>query len=472
MRNIFICWSGDRSRRLASALQTYLPTFVPGLVGNTRDTTIFMSDDIAKGTRWFDEVEKELDSADAGVVCVTREALQSGWIHFEAGALARAVRKNEQARGGTLYTYLLGVQPDELTGPLGEFQSTKFEKEDTKKLCAAVVTSMAEHSPSREQWETAFEENWTKFEDAVKAIGPLPASALIPELEELFRRKTFNEPLEECTRQSWIDRYTGTRETIAGLQTYRPIMKADNSYLLDLYNELLGELDGYAMNMGALLLEEKKFRIDQEDGRLVIGNGIKRACESRRGRIRQLVTHLLAPNCAPVLETESRRFAKMASFDAKKTILIHPAERQIQQELDGTRPKRLTDEELSACATSLWEFDRIYFYLVQEKANSSQFEPLIESVEQEFEKVRAVEGGASLIPLHYAIRALKRRFQGEDGWHDRVDLLAAVRRLLASIPKFLEEFRLDKGQQVRDNIAEFRALLNDRTGAPQPRESL
>jgi hypothetical protein len=460
MRNIFLCWSGNRSQRLADALRTYLPTFIPGLVGNAGDTSLFMSADIAKGSRWFDEVERELDKADAGLVCVTREALQSGWIHFEAGALARAVRKNDQARRGTLYTYLLGVQPDELRGPLAEFQSTRFEREDTKKLCAAIVSSMTQDGPAREIWERAFDENWTHFQEAVKAIGPLPADELIPDLEELFRRKTFNEPLDECTRQSWIDRFAGARQTIAGLEMYRPIMKADDSYLLDLYNDLLTELDGYAMDMGALLLEEKKFQIDSEDGRLVVGNGIKRACEGRRGRIRRLVTHLLAPNCAPVLEAESRRYAKIASFDAKKTISIHPAEREIKQEFEGKKQRRLTEEELSACASSLWEFDRIYFYLVQERSDSAQLEQLVESLEQEFEKLRAVDGGASLIPLHYAIRALKKRFQVQDGHRELVGPLTRVGRLLTAIENFLEEFRLDKGKQVRENIEEFRRAVS------------
>ena len=73
-------------------------------------------------------------------------------------------------------------------------------------------------------------------------------------------------------------------------------MSADNTYLLDLYNQLGAELDGYSMNMGALLLKETHFNVDAQSGRLIVGDGIKRACESRRGRIRQLVTHLLAPS--------------------------------------------------------------------------------------------------------------------------------------------------------------------------------
>jgi hypothetical protein len=467
MRNIFICWSGDRSQRLARELRTFLSRIIPDI--EKTGSNLFMSDDIAKGTRWFDAVEKELDRADAGLVCITREALQSGWIHFEAGALARAVRKNEQARADTLYTYLLGVQPDELQGPLAAFQSTRFDREDTKRLSASIAALIAPDADAKKASEQAFDAHWPDFADAVKAIGPLPAAQLIPDLEDLFRRKTFNEAIDDCTRQSWIDRFTAARETIAGLETYRPAMKADDSYLLDLYNDLLGELDGYAMNMGALLLTEKKFDISPEDGKLVVGDGIKRACESRRGRIRQLVTHLLAPNCAPVLEAESRRYAKMSSFDAKKTIVIHPAERELQSELES-KESRLSAEELSRCAASLWEFDRIYYYLVQERTPSASLESLAGSVDHEVEKVRALDGGASLIPLHYAIRALKRQLREQAAARESRELVTRVRKQLSRIAALIDMLGLDKGRQVTDSIDELRALLDDRADAGAVRE--
>ena len=344
-----------------------------------------------------------LAKADVGVVCITREGLRSGWIHFEAGALARTIRKKRR-HGGVLVTYLLGVRPDELTGPLAEYQATSVERDDTRKLCAAIVDVMVQTKAQEPpDWENAFNQNWPNFEAAVKSIGPLPAADLIPGLEDLFRRKTFNEPLEECTRQSWIDRFTAARETLAALESHRPVMSADNSYLLDLYNELGSELDGYSMNMGALLLKQIRFAVDPQSGRLSVGDGIKRACESRRGRIRQLVTHLLSPNCAPVLEADSRRYAKMSSFDSRKTLLIHPAERAIQRRSTGAAvtvgKKELTPDVLEACAASLWEFDRICFYLVQEHDASADTERLVRDVEQEFEKVRAIDGGGSLIPL-------------------------------------------------------------------------
>jgi TIR domain len=459
MEHLFICWSGDRSQRLGEALEEYLPLFVPQI--RSAGTRLFMSRDIPKGIRWFDAVEEELDRADAGLVCITREALQSGWIHFEAGALARAVRKNERLRRGALYTYLLGVQPDELTGPLAAFQSTRFDREDTQRLCASIAASIGTADATGAEWEKAFDDSWPAFERKVEEIPALAASKLIPELESLFRRKTFNEPLDECTRQSWIDRFTAVRETIAGLESHRDAMQADGSYLLDLYNDLLEQLDGYSMNMGALLLHEKKFEIDARDGKLVVGEGVKRACEGRRGRIRQIVTHLLAPNCAPVLEAESRRYAKIASFDARKTILIHPMERAIQQEREGRRQPRLERDELERCAASLWEFDRIYYYLVQEGSPEASLPRLVDAVEQELERVRSVEGASSLVPLHYALRAFERRYRNARQDPGVIELAMRIRPLVTRIASFVGEFELDKGRQLRDNLDELQSLLDE-----------
>ena len=470
MTNLFFCWSEPRSRALARALKEHLPAFIPGLA-DADGSNLFMSDDIVKGSRWFDAVEKQLAKADVGVVCITREGLRSGWIHFEAGALARTIRQKRR-QGGALLTYLLGVRPDELTGPLAEYQATSVDCDDTRKLCAAIVNVMvrtkAQEPPD---WETAFNNHWGKFEAALKEIGPLPAADLIPGLENLFRLKTFNEPLEDCARQSWIERFTAVRETLAVLESHRPVMSADNTYLLDLYNQLGAELDGYSMNMGALLLKENKFDVDGESGRLIVGEGIKRACERRRGSIRQLVTHLLAPNCAPVLEAESRRYAKMSSFDSRKTLLIHPAERAIRRRSSGAAvivgKTKLTDDVLEACAASLWEFDRICFYLCQEHLECAVTERLVHDVEQEFEKVRAIDGGGSLVPLYYALRALKARVSVCELGPPLNDKL---RPLLRNIVHIITRYGLDPGRQVQDVIADVESRLGhtDRTLSVKP----
>jgi hypothetical protein len=79
---VFISWSGQKSRDVASALRDWLP-----LVINSVEP--FMSSrDISAGARWQVEIARQLDTTDFGIVCVTRENQASKWLNFEAGALA------------------------------------------------------------------------------------------------------------------------------------------------------------------------------------------------------------------------------------------------------------------------------------------------------------------------------------------------------------------------------------------------
>jgi hypothetical protein len=77
---LFVCWSGDRSYRLASFLKTWLETVVAGL-------DVFVSSEIEKGTRWSDEIKIALSKSRAGLVCLAWESRESAWINYEAGAL-------------------------------------------------------------------------------------------------------------------------------------------------------------------------------------------------------------------------------------------------------------------------------------------------------------------------------------------------------------------------------------------------
>ena len=125
---VFICWSGERSRKVAELLQQWLPTVLDGLEPT-------YSPDIPKGKLWFDSIILELSRSRAGLVCLTPENLESGWMHFEAGALFHEAK--------TIFTFLFQVQAGELRGPLSEIQSTTATREDTKKLIAAMAEVMA-----------------------------------------------------------------------------------------------------------------------------------------------------------------------------------------------------------------------------------------------------------------------------------------------------------------------------------------
>lgn len=94
--NVFISWSGERSRWVADALRDWLPAVL-------QSVKPWMSADIKKGTRGQTTISDKLDKVKVGIVCLTPENLQEPWILFEAGALSKAVDKNSY-----VCTYLLG----------------------------------------------------------------------------------------------------------------------------------------------------------------------------------------------------------------------------------------------------------------------------------------------------------------------------------------------------------------------------
>ena len=76
------------------------------------------------------DVAQDLDEARTGIVFLTPENVASPWMHFEAGALAKAVG----SRQGSLFTYVYGFDPGKLNGPLSTYQSTVATREDTRRL--------------------------------------------------------------------------------------------------------------------------------------------------------------------------------------------------------------------------------------------------------------------------------------------------------------------------------------------------
>src|SRR5262245_41263467 len=82
---VFLSWSGARSRKLAQCLHFWLKPIVQA-------ANLWMSDrDIEAGQRWGSEIADRLQQTDFGIICVTPENLGAAWLLFESGALAKAV---------------------------------------------------------------------------------------------------------------------------------------------------------------------------------------------------------------------------------------------------------------------------------------------------------------------------------------------------------------------------------------------
>lgn len=155
---IFISWSGEASKLVGLALRDWLPSVIQAV-------RPWMSDeDLKKGARWGTALAERLESTDFGICCLTPYNLESRWLHFEAGALAKRVT------AAHVCPYLFHVEPADLEGPYREFQLTRAEREDTRKLLRTLNGTVTEGPLSEAQLDKAFEKWWPDLEERLRSI--------------------------------------------------------------------------------------------------------------------------------------------------------------------------------------------------------------------------------------------------------------------------------------------------------------
>jgi TIR domain len=455
---LFISWSGGRSHRLAAVLKEWLEAHFA-----SQGISVFVSSEIKKGSLWLSAVNDELRRADAGLVCLTPQSLDSEWVLFEAGALSTAVAlRTGEAR---IFTYLLGVDPAALPGPLSVYQSTAATMEDTLRLVNSLL--------DRNQVDTAdFAAVWDKLWPRLQRIENEPVTGIFPGLPGLFDRKTFAEPVQECTDQSWFDRYDGAVATRAALEAQKELVAAEcNAQLGDLYRDLVATVDGYAMDVRALLFEPKTFAL-ADDGMLAIPCGVRAALERRREAVHQLVAALIDQRQQPLLP-DAVRFARSPAFAVKKSI-VHRIERQLDESGDEL-PDHLTGL-WSQLLTSDWELDRITAYLLGKSApagKSARGRPkqsgqgaraALAAARRELDLVRAA-GQPRLMPLHYSLRWVEAT-----GPFASPQPAADVQELADAVTNVIDAKNLDRGGQVRELLSDLRTLASpDGAGSATPR---
>jgi hypothetical protein len=128
---VFISWSGEKSHQVATALHDWLPYIIQTL------KPFVSSEDILKGGRWGDVLAKELEGTQFGIICLTPSNIKAPWLNFEAGALSKSVDRS------FLSPVLFQVRPDEVEGPLAQFQTTPCEKEDIFNLLISINDKLA-----------------------------------------------------------------------------------------------------------------------------------------------------------------------------------------------------------------------------------------------------------------------------------------------------------------------------------------
>ncbi|MGB9199026.1 MAG: toll/interleukin-1 receptor domain-containing protein [Terriglobales bacterium] len=158
--DIFISWSGPRSRAVAEALKEYLPIIV-------NDFNPWLSSaDIDKGARWSSDLSAALATAKAGIICLTPNNLTAPYILFESGAISKTVDKP------FVCTLLIGIEPSDVSGPLAQFQATKPTKDDLLQLLKTLNKALGASAIKEAQVHATFELVWPKLQEK---LGSLPS---------------------------------------------------------------------------------------------------------------------------------------------------------------------------------------------------------------------------------------------------------------------------------------------------------
>ena len=161
---VFLSWSGDLSHKVACAFREWIPSVIQAVV------PYVSSEDIDKGTRWSTDIANELAESSYGVICVTKENLMAPWVHFEAGALSKSIDKSN------VTPFLFGVKRSEVQGPLLQFQSTIFEKDDIHKLLKSLNQRLKESERLKDDAiKRALDVWWPQLESTLNALD-VPAA--------------------------------------------------------------------------------------------------------------------------------------------------------------------------------------------------------------------------------------------------------------------------------------------------------
>jgi len=363
-------------------MQSWLQELMPG-------DEIFHSDDIPKGSGWFDALTTALTECDAGIFCITPESLRSQWMLFEAGALSQIGDRP------ALFTYLYGISV--IDGPLGHFQATRFDKDDTRKFIESL--SAIRDTPDEGSILEAFDGTWTSFESKVLRLMPMPIQDVLPGFRELFESsKTFNEPFSECTDKRWAARVARIAQTRERLSTseYAEIMSSD-PYLSGAYKTLMNLLARYDMHIVSHLLEPLEFKSLEPNKKMQL--------ERVREEIVDVVRRF-QQRCNPPVFRESFSFESDTSTSGRKI--------RIQEMQVKLNSGQLEVDKIKRGRKSLdWGLDRIIFYLAAGSGRiSTSIEDLVDLLRVEEEQARTRELTSGLQPLYYALECVDDSISG------------------------------------------------------------
>ena len=115
------------------------------------------SADIRAGSRWAAEVGTVLEQSHFGVLSLSRQNLDSSWLHFKAGALSKSLS------AGRLVPYLIDLDVRDIQPPLSLFQAVRADQEGTMALVSSIGSLAETGQRTPDQLGRSFQLLWPEM---------------------------------------------------------------------------------------------------------------------------------------------------------------------------------------------------------------------------------------------------------------------------------------------------------------------
>jgi hypothetical protein len=163
--NVFLSWSGSKSKAIAEILQKYLPSII------NRVKPWLSAQHIDAGARWSAEIAKSLESSNIGILCVTADNQNAPWILFEAGAISKLTAS------GLAIVLRIDLKASEVVPPLGQFQSIGLERDEIWKMITTINkagSSLISETTLRTTFDALWNQINAEIEEALNAHASKP----------------------------------------------------------------------------------------------------------------------------------------------------------------------------------------------------------------------------------------------------------------------------------------------------------
>jgi hypothetical protein len=252
---VFLSWSGETSHNVAKLLRDWLPNVIQSL------RVYVSSEDLDKGARWLQDISGELADTNYGILCVTKRNLTAPWLNFEAGALSKTLDKSKVA------PFLFDLSRSDVSGPILQFQSTVFDREDVLKLMHSLNGADPDGAIDRSRLDRIFERWWPDLEfELSKLLNTTQTEVTLgtttPPHDKVV---SMVEEVLELTRQH--SKLLNAQERLASWLRGNPAINLSTIAVLDLMNawtDLVNEVAKIEMSPEDFSSVDKKVRAGRE----------------------------------------------------------------------------------------------------------------------------------------------------------------------------------------------------------------